>query len=415
MKSALRSVPRPARTPGRHRSLSLPGVAAAALLCACGFRDAPQPAIEAADGAARAGAAEVGAAEPSVEPPAQTRRAAVDGAAAEPPPPATTPPSRAAAPAAAAKKPAAAKSSGPARADFEAPSSASPAAPQRYRQGEDPEYARRMGWPVSLPEVLPGSILPAKRIVAYYGNPLSTRMGILGEVAPEEMLRRLDREVERWEKADPATPVQPALQLIAVVAQGEPGISGKYRTRMRDSLIEEVARWAESRDAIVILDVQVGTGTLQEELPRLREFLRRPRFHLAIDPEFSMKDGTAPGRRIGTMSAADVNYAARMLAELVDEYHLPPKVLVVHRFTRRMLTGSRQIRLDPRVQIVIDMDGWGAPWLKRASYHDYIVSEPVEFTGFKLFYHNDTRKGDPLLTPEQVLRLRPIPLYIQYQ
>src|SRR5262245_30614369 len=36
-------------------------------------------------------------------------------------------------------------------------------------------------WPVKGPDILPGSILPHKRIVAYYGNPLSKRMGILGE------------------------------------------------------------------------------------------------------------------------------------------------------------------------------------------------------------------------------------------
>jgi hypothetical protein len=64
---------------------------------------------------------------------------------------------------------------------------------------------------------------------------------------------------------------------------------------------------------------------------------------------------------------------------------------------------------------VMHMDGWGPPWLKFDSYHDYIVDHPVEFTGFKLFYHNDTKKGNALLTPEQVLKLFPKPVYIQYQ
>ena len=64
-------------------------------------------------------------------------------------------------------------------------------------------------WPVKGPTPLPGSILPERRIVAFYGNPLSTRMGILGELKPDQMLARLDREVEAWRKADPETPVQP--------------------------------------------------------------------------------------------------------------------------------------------------------------------------------------------------------------
>ena len=32
--------------------------------------------------------------------------------------------------------------------------------------------------------------------------------------------------------------------------------------------------------------------------------------------------------------------------------------------------------------------------LKRDSFKDYIVAEPVQYVGFKLFYHNDTKKGD---------------------
>jgi hypothetical protein len=104
-----------------------------------------------------------------------------------------------------------------------------------------------------------------------------------------------------------------------------------------------------------------------------------------------------------------------VLADLVTANNLPPKVLVVHRFTRPMLTNAKQIRLDPRVQVVINMDGWGPPWMKRESYHQYVYLEPVQFTGFKLFYKNDTKKGMPLMTPEEVLKLTPAPLYIQYQ
>ncbi len=270
-------------------------------------------------------------------------------------------------------------------------------------------------WPVQTPAPLPGSILPARRIVAYYGNPLSKRMGILGELPPDQMLARLDKEVAAWRRADPATPVQPALHLIVVVAQGAPGRDGKYRLRMADTLVEKVASWAATRNALLFLDVQVALSTVQEELPRLVQFLKRPNVHLGLDPEFSMKSGDKPGTKIGTMSSTDVNYAVGLLSELVTQNNLPPKVLVVHRFTRNMLTGAKKIRLDPRVQIVIDMDGWGQPWLKYDSYRAYVESEPVQFTGFKLFYHNDTKKGDPLLTPSEVLLLNPKPHYIQYQ
>src|SRR5688500_8649276 len=270
-------------------------------------------------------------------------------------------------------------------------------------------------WPVSTPPPLPGSILPARRIVAYYGNPLSKRMGILGELPPDQMLAKFDKEIAAWNKADPSTPVQPALHLVTVVAQGAPGRDGKYRLRMADSLVERVASWAATRNAIVFVDLQVALSTVQEELPRLIPFLKRPNFHLGLDPEFSMKGGQKPGAKIGTMSAADINYAIDVLAGLVTQYNLPPKVLVVHRFTRPMVTGYKNIKLDPRVQVVIHMDGWGQPWLKYDSYRDYVASEPVQFTGFKIFYKNDTKKGDPIVTPGELLYLHPKPVYIQYQ
>ena len=274
------------------------------------------------------------------------------------------------------------------------------------------------GWPVHTPPLLPGSILPAKRIVAFYGNPLSKRMGILGEIPYDQMLTKLDSVVAMWRAADPTTPVLPALHLIVSVAQGQPGKDGMYRQRSDPDLIEKIYGMAHARGAITILDIQAGKSTIDSELPVILPFLERPDVHLGMDPEFNMhhnREGRIPGDKIGAMDATDVNYAIDQLAALVTKYHLPPKVLIVHRFTTNMLQHANQIKLDPRVQVVINMDGWGQPWLKFDTYAKCEASQPVEYTGFKLFYHNDTRKGDPVLAPREVLALRPRPIYIQYQ
>ena len=273
-------------------------------------------------------------------------------------------------------------------------------------------------WPVKTPPQLAGSILPHSRIVAFYGNPLSSKMGILGELPPPQMLAKLNQVVAQWRAADPSTPVIPALHMIVSVAQGAPGKDGMYRQRSDTGLIEKVYGWAHQAHAIMILDIQAGKSTLDSEIPRLIPFLSRPDVHLGVDPEFYMhynREGRTPGSKIGAMDASDINDMIQQLGAIVTKYHLPPKVLIVHRFTTNMLQHASQIRPDPRVQVVINMDGWGQPWLKFDTYRACEEAEPVEYTGFKIFFHNDTKKGDPLITPRELLALRPIPFYIQYQ
>jgi hypothetical protein len=268
-------------------------------------------------------------------------------------------------------------------------------------------------WPVKGPAPLPGSILPAKRIIAFYGNPKSRRMGILGEFAPDDMLKKLDAEVAAWSRIDPATPAIPALHVIVLVADATPGPSGKYRTRHDSAMIEKVYGWARSRNALMFVDLQIGQSTLQVELPWIEKFLIRPDVHLGIDPEFAMKGKAIPGKRVGTYDAADINYASRFLAGLVDKYKLPPKILVVHRFTPKGVTNTDKIQLDPRVQIVMDMDGFGPPWMKRDTYWRDIKSEPVQFAGWKQF--TKLRNDQPPTPRGEILRLWPVPLYIQLQ
>jgi hypothetical protein len=91
-------------------------------------------------------------------------------------------------------------------------------------------------------------------------------MGILGELPPDDMLAKLDEEIEAWKKADPETPIQPALHVIMVTAQGAPGRDKKYRLRMTDKVAEDVIAWAAKRDAIVFIDIQIGHSTLRKTL-----------------------------------------------------------------------------------------------------------------------------------------------------
>ena len=57
------------------------------------------------------------------------------------------------------------------------------------------------------------------------------------------------------------------------------------------------------------------------------------------------------------------------------------------------------------------MDGFGPPGLKRDIYRVIVEERPVQFAGLKLFYKNDK----PMLTPAEIVRMLPTPVYIQYQ
>jgi hypothetical protein len=242
-------------------------------------------------------------------------------------------------------------------------------------------------------------------------------MGVLGQYPEDEMMARLASTTAQWAAADPETPVVPALDYIVEVAQGSAGKDGAYRARMPDDQIDRALSLMSRVNGVVFLDFQVGLSDLPAELPIYESYLKLPNVHLSIDPEFAMKaSGSPPGRVIGTLDAADINYAAQYLAALVREYNLPPKILVVHRFTEDMVTNYKKIEPLPEVQIVMDMDGWGDQQKKIGTYTYVVAAEPVQFTGFKLFYKNDLLPPSTgMLTPAQVLNLTPAPLYIQYQ
>lgn len=272
-------------------------------------------------------------------------------------------------------------------------------------------------WPVKkAPYPLPGAILPFNRVVAYYGNMYSKNMGVLGEYPPKIMLAKLKAEVKNWQDADPLTPVIPALHYICVTAQADAGGNGLHNLRMPFKQIDSVLHMAKTINALVFLDFQVGFSTVQKELPLLDKYLAMPNVHVGIDPEFSMKEGSIPGKRIGTFDAADINFVTEHLAAIVKKNNLPPKIFIVHRFTERMVTNYKDIKLRSEVQMVMDMDGWGGPDLKKGTYKYFISQQPVQFTGFKLFYKNDIKNvPHRMLSMQEILQLKPVPVYIQYQ
>lgn len=256
-----------------------------------------------------------------------------------------------------------------------------------------------------------GSLLPKYRLLLFYGFPGNVDMGILGEYDKDRLLELLRETAAEYEAADPSRPVKIAFEVIASVAQPEAQSDGSFLLDAPASLLDEYTAFAEANDMLVFFDVQIGRRTVETEVEGLRPWLEKPYVHLALDPEFSMREGQIPSKDIGQVDGADVTWTQNYLVKLSQEMTLPPKVLIVHQFQHSMIENKDVIAPVAGVQLVIDMDGWGPPDLKRSTYAAVISQEPIEFNGIKLFYKQD----DPLMTPSEVLELDPVPDLIIYQ
>lgn len=257
----------------------------------------------------------------------------------------------------------------------------------------------------------PGAILPAQRVLTYYGHPHDENMGILGEKSKEEVLALLREEAATYEAVDPSRPVVPAFEVIATVAQRTPGDDGTYILDTDLATMTEFADFAEANGALLILDLQIGRGTVAAELEKVRPLLERPYVHLALDPEFAVAEGEIPGEYIGSLDAESIAYAQRTLAEMTATLGLPPKLLIVHQFREDMIGNKGALQPLPGVQLVVDADGYGAPELKIDVYNILVRDEPVEFAGIKIFYKQDV----PVMSAAEILGLTPSPDVIIYQ
>jgi hypothetical protein len=256
----------------------------------------------------------------------------------------------------------------------------------------------------------PSRVLDTNLLVTWYGNPWSQRMGILGRLDGSALADGLKRQAAAYASAS-TKHVLPAYELVAVVGQPQPGRDGRYRRRESYAVIDRMLQEARAAGFKLILDVQTGHSTVLDELSYLAPYLQQPDVYLALDPEFSMGNGAVPGQRIGQMYADDVNDAIALLECVQERYHLPPKVLMVHQFTMAMLPDKEKIWSSSALDVVLVADGFGSPALKRHTYGMVLRQHALAFSGFKLFYIQDT----DLLAPSQVLALTPSPSVIIYQ
>jgi hypothetical protein len=217
------------------------------------------------------------------------------------------------------------------------------------------------------------SILPEFRVVAYYGAPQSRELGALGIGSPDGAVRRLERQARPYGTKN--RPVLPALELITVIANADPGDDGAYRSRQKDAVIRRYLRAARRAKALLLLDIQPGRSDFFTEATRLKKWLEEPDVGLALDPEWRVQEGEVPGQIIGHVEAREVNATSAWLAQLVADEKLPEKLFVIHQFTDDMVDEAA---LKPRdgLATVLNVDGFGNQAVKKAKYRDFTRQAP---------------------------------------
>ena len=248
-----------------------------------------------------------------------------------------------------------------------------------------------------------GEPLTKAQILSYYGNPYAADMGIVGELPPDALVEKLKAHAQRYNSLNGSRSVQPALHLVYATAQKEPGPEGLHLTYVGKETLQEYLDLACEHGLLVFLDLQIGRSDVETELAKILPYLEQPHVHVALDPEYAVAEGQIPCENLGSLDAADVNAAQAVLQNFLEERNLPNKILIVHQFSRDMLTRPELIEDYPRVKFVIDMDGIGPPDIKRATYHRLTAS--AEYAGIKLFFHLD--EPNHLMSEQEVLQLKP--------
>jgi hypothetical protein len=256
-------------------------------------------------------------------------------------------------------------------------------------------------------------VFPGYRLVGYAGLTGASTLGRLCTGPLNQRVRELEQRAAAY---GAGRKILPVLEVITSIVQGSPGADGKYRARISDKQIEVYLKAARSHKALLLLNLQPGRSEFLIEAKAYERWLKEPDVGLALDPEWAMDAGQRPGRAYGHTTGAELDQTAAYLAGLVEEYDLPEKVMVYHQVAKSVVRAESGLKPHPGVVVVKSVDGLGHSGPKKNTYRVVNRTTPkFVHAGFKLFFTEDTEGGGRLMTPREVLALRPQPEYVMYE
>ncbi|RNG34120.1 hypothetical protein EEJ42_06685 [Streptomyces botrytidirepellens] len=250
------------------------------------------------------------------------------------------------------------------------------------------------------------------RLVGYCGLPGAAALGRLGTGDLNQRVKEIEKTARDY--AADREPL-PVLELLATVTNSSAGSDGTYRTRVPDDTIRRFHDAARRHEALLLLNIQPGRASALDEVKALRKWLVKPDVGIALDPEWDMGPGEVPGDTYGHTSGQELTDVARYLSGIVEEHDLPEKPLVFHQVAVSVVRDQSALRQQPGVVMIKSADGIGSPGMKRDTWRQLVRDQPEGLrTGFKLFYEEDAETSR-LMTPKEVLALRPRPEYVMFE
>lgn len=268
---------------------------------------------------------------------------------------------------------------------------------------------------VEAPELVGGGkvLFPDRILIAAYGNPRGPALGVLGERDLEGSIAYTQDLAADYEGLFGDSSVQPAFEIIATVASGEPEPDESYSRKEDLDLLTEWVDGATEAGIYVVLDLQPGREDFLTQAKRLEDLLRRPNVGLALDPEWRLEPDQVHIEQIGSVTTAEVNEVSDWLAGIVRDEVLPQKLLMIHGFRLSMMTDRQDLHFPAELATMLQMDGQGPQTLKNDTYEVLTEAGPDQvWWGWKNFYDEDSPETR---SPEDTAAVDPTPYFISYQ
>ena len=278
--------------------------------------------------------------------------------------------------------------------------------------GESFGDAEDLAWRLRTAEA--GALLPSGsqlvladgvRYVAVGADAVTRSLVAVGEEARSAAVERAQQAAGAYAEVSPDEVVVPVLEVPATRASSSAGPDRDYSTEIPAEELAPLVDAAESSGVHVVLRIEPGRATFDEQVAEYADLLARPTVGVALDVDARRPGEGSPA---GTVDAAEVGAAIDVVAGVVREHALPQKLVVVQRADADAVRDGADLDLGAgEAQVVVQSTS-------RSGFGERVREWGVLLDGVPegVVGGWTTGSADPARDVEGVLALDPSPRYV---